>query len=163
MQWLNIHQNIYLTSYQHSFYFRVSIFLMFNLVVLNCVLCISSARWCIKPVNTPSISFFINDYWRWYNYSLQLAAIYHFEFHSKGYSIFGCSPGGERKILWKPPLPHLFQIFTRSLTPPPHLFDMNMGYFDCRNPTRTFFIFFCKSCTPPHILFCKSVLPPGLQ
>ena len=35
-------------------------------------------------------------------YSLQLAAIYHFEFHSKGYSIFGCSPGGERKFFWQP-------------------------------------------------------------
>ena len=78
------------------------LWLMFNLVVLNCVLRISSARWCIKLVNTLSISFFINDYWWWYNYSLQLAAIYHFEFHPKGCSIFGCSPGGERKFFWQP-------------------------------------------------------------
>ena len=161
MQWLNIHQNIYLTSYQHSFYFRVSIFLMFNLVVLNCVLCISSARWCIKPVNTPSISFFINDYWRWYNYSLQLAAIYHFEFHSKGYSIFGCSPGGERKILWKPPLPHLFQIFTRSLTPPHICSTWIWGILTVGTPPALFSYFFANLALHPTFYFANPSSPQG--
>ena len=127
---------------------------MFNLVVLNCVLCISSARWCIKPVNTLSISFFKNDYWWWYNYSLQLAAIYHFEFHPKDCFIFGCSPGGERKIFWQPhpPLhPHIYLKFLPGLWPhPPHFFRHEYGVFSTVGTLPPhFFHIFSKSFTPP--------------
>ena len=66
----------------------------------------SSARWCIKPVNTLSISFFKNDYWWWYNYSLQLTAIYNFEFHPKGCSIFEVRGGAVWEKNLDPPTPN---------------------------------------------------------